>query len=799
MAEHLSNILPRLMRTPIHYVNRLLQNPIHLGIAVSTAISIVVNVLGFWDVEDMLTYFYSTGASYGGVLRTDSASQELVFRVLGVPVLDFGIIGGYRLPYQGAINMGPLWGLSTVFSAQLVIFMTHLLAMMVSGAAFGHFWNQIQHATSLISRRSRLMFVILLTAINYPTLEYVLDQDWYSNSVAYQGFLALTSALLSLMTLLKENKSTPPALHQSLRFAIVGASFLLMGLWSYLPLYVPPLLVLACSALVIAYRRKIVRVVLSRFLRSPLNSALTISLLMMLVSVVVEVVSEFSGRRMIDASGVDYWWAQPNRSISDLQHFLKQVFATETQPWGVLLDSVLGRRFGIPNDLTRIPHSGLVVWAFIAIQAFRGCLGRHRSTVVTLLVFWAVCFLQMIHLLPNPLRIRSDSFFRDILLSFALFATCLVLAEQRKHSPGSIGWKGDSFLPLIVALTSFALSIAYPIQHLSRWGGLSPYGLVGVVSRSDRWDEELQDALEGDSGVLAVVDPVFLNRWTEFLDRRNSLKLDGHDYRALRPEEWKGLYGSFQLRQAGFTLLEGQPKIRDATAFTGMNDSLKQSLEAPTTRSCDVGLLRFLNVGHVLATPTTMRRCASELATSQMVGSISPMSSEITDLSDSGLSMIRLQPRLVFESKSNPNAGANTETCGLLTDLTCFRSLRLSPTAEWRYNSDCSLPCIRHLSRMNSDSRAGTTLVMPINFAIGLSVTDDGGKRIPTTSVNGLLAIATDGVNGDHIFIEANADVRMWLMVSTAYAQYVVVGLATVLLHRKLRSERKPREMGRSQ
>jgi len=79
-----------------------------------------------------------------------------------------------------------------------------------------------------------------------------------------------------------------------------------------------------------------------------------------------------------------------------------------------------------------------------------------------------------------------------------------------------------------------------------------------------------------------VVDPTFLNQWTEFLRQREDLKLIGTGADDLVPKDWRGLYGSFQLRQAGFTLLEGQPKIRDATAFTVLVDSLKQSLETPT-------------------------------------------------------------------------------------------------------------------------------------------------------------------------------------------------------------------------
>jgi len=775
-------------------------SPIRIGIAVSIAISTLVSVLGFWDLEDMLTYFYSTGASFGGVFHDSGSSRSLVYRLLGVPVLDFGIIGGYRLPYQGVINAGPFWVLSSLVSAQLIVFSTHMLAMMVSGAAFGQFWKVIQSSTTKPSRWSNLLFIVLLIGANYPSLEYVLDQDWYSNSLAYQGFFTIASALLSLIVLIRNNCSESPDTNFSLRLAMVGLYLLLMGLWSYLPLYGPPLFILACVAIFGAYRRRMIRAVLSGFFRSGFNRLLFIVAVMYLLFVVVDVSIELSNRSLIDASGVDYWWAQPSRSVSDLQHFAKQLFATEIYPWSAMLNSLFGERLGIPTDLTRIPHSAVLVMSLIAFRLLRGPRLRHQSLMVTLIIVWGVSFLQMIHLLPNPLRIRSDSFFRDILLSFAMFAVSLVFAAPRTATANRITSRRDMLLPAVVLMTSFAVSLSYPLQHLYKWQKPSPYGLVGVLGDDGRWSNKLRDALDAEFGVVAVVDPTFLNRWSEFLSQREALELAGANFRKLEPDDWNGLYGSFQLRQSGFIVLEGQPKIRDATAFTGLNNSLKQSLEAPTADFCNAELFGFLGVTHVIASPETLTLCRASLNSTSRIDVKNISTSEITELPDSGMSLMRITSKAIYESPSLPPTDAGTDRCGLLADPRCLSTLQVQPSSEWTIAPQpCKLPCLHRLSRQGVTTDDDGMLLLPLNAAIPLAVADSAGRHVTTSEINGLLAIPTVGINGNELVVTAATDWRMWLQVALAYGQYVAIGFALVSLVRNKTRTRKSGQVVKQQ
>lgn len=767
-------------------------SPIRFGAFVSIVISVVVNVLGFWDIEDMLTYFYSTGSDFGGLFNGAGSSQELVHRVLGVPLLDFGIIGGYRLPYQGTINTGPLWALSSLLSAQLIIFLTHLMGMIASGVAFGHFWKQLLPSTEPWSTSSKLIFVALLSSANFPTLEYVLDQDWYSNSLAYHGFFTIASALFSLIVLIRNNSSGLPDTNYSLRLVLLGTYILLLGLWSYLPLYVPPLSVLAIFTAVSAYRRRLIRRILCTFFGSPVNALMFVVVFLSMGFVVMDVSSELSNRSIIDRSGVDYWWADPNRSLSDFLHFSKQLFATETYPWSALVNSLLGGTLGIPSDLTRIPHSALIAISLVAFETLRRRQLHHRPLIITILVIWSVSFLQMIHILPNLLRIRSDSFFRDILLSFAMFATGFIVTNPLDHASSPSGQKRTVLLPAVIVFTSLAVSLSYPLHHLSAWQRPSPYGLLGFYKGDNSWSENLHDALGAKSGVIAVVDPTFLNQWTEFLRQREDLKLIGTGADDLVPKDWRGLYGSFQLRQAGFTLLEGQPKIRDATAFTGLVDSLKQSLETPTIEYCKADLFGFLGVTDVVGKPGLLDQCRKSLESAGDSDSDVIEIGEISPLADSGLSFVQLSSDAVYESTSFVARDDELSRCGLLADSSCITTLQIRPSAGWAISPQpCRLPCVYRLSRTGNSVGKRDALVLPVNASIPLAVTDEMKRPLMTRSMNGLLAIPTTELNEQEIFVSVRTDIRMLLQIMVAYGQYAVVGLAiSGVFLRKLQESR---------
>ncbi|MFM7081299.1 MAG: hypothetical protein ACKOYI_04955, partial [Actinomycetota bacterium] len=107
-----------------------------LTVTVSLLTFVVINFLGYWDVEDLFTSGSSLGARFGfstGIDRTN----DLIYSLWGVPLLDFGIIGGYRLPFQGTINTGPLWILRNLLPAEVILVSTHLISMMIAAVSFG--------------------------------------------------------------------------------------------------------------------------------------------------------------------------------------------------------------------------------------------------------------------------------------------------------------------------------------------------------------------------------------------------------------------------------------------------------------------------------------------------------------------------------------------------------------------------------------------------------------------------------------------------------------------------------------
>jgi hypothetical protein len=99
--------------------------------------------------------------------------------LFGVPVADFGIIGGYRLPLaDGTISTGPMWFLRSFIPAELMLALPLLGAMILSGLAFGHFWGETRGFNREVPRISLLMCGLCYLTLCYPTILYMLEQDY---------------------------------------------------------------------------------------------------------------------------------------------------------------------------------------------------------------------------------------------------------------------------------------------------------------------------------------------------------------------------------------------------------------------------------------------------------------------------------------------------------------------------------------------------------------------------------------------------------------------------------------------
>ena len=226
------------------------------------------------------------------------------------------------------------------------------------------------------------------------------------------------------------------------------------------------------------------------------------------------------------------------------------------------------------------------------------------------------------------------------------------------------------------------------------------------------------------------------------------------------------------MREAGFSTLEGSPKIRDASAFTGLTSSLKQSLNAVGPDFCDMNLFSFLRVTTVIMSTATKDSCYDRLtAWASINNKLLDENPVPLSNTDPVMWISNLSRTQVFRTSFAPSH--SSVYCGLLTDKTCFATLGLQPTSQWEIvERDCELPCVIRLERTGGSTGDGS-IVLPLNARNALRAMDQSGNPVKTTVYNGLVAIP-EVTAAQQISIVAQPDIRIWLHVITAYAQYAV-------------------------
>jgi hypothetical protein len=754
----------------------ILRRPTLLSVGISLIVFAIINVQGYWDIEDLFVAGYSVGSRYGmrglGVDHTES----LVFSLAGVPVLDFGIIGGYRLPFQsGTFSTGPFWIFRNLVSTEIILAVTHLASMLTAALAFGLFWKQVQSTSKRPAWQSSGLLALSWIALHYPTFEHMLPQDWYTVSISHQGFVAVSAALLTITLNCRSESRSPRVVRASIRLLLLGVYFLSVAHAGHFATYFPTIVFLSILTASLSFRHQTLRLSSLR-LKSWLPEVMfSFALMIRGMNLLSDLWIETRSRSEV---GSDYWWANPTQSFSNLKHFLGQLVSTEFQPWLLRMLPSVPDQFNV-GPSSRLPHSAFlvaVVLLFFAVRMRNHLNGRVLLGVLTL---WLLNFLFMIGIVRNPVRVSVDYHYRDILLTISMLAVGVVWHMQplklSSFEKRCLGWG----LPVVLAVTSFSVSVNAPVFHHQVSPERSnPYALVNAVGMTDQWIETLSNSTGSRGGVLAVVDPIFLNRWK---DKGN----------------WQGLRGFYELREAGYVTLEGSPKIRDASAFTGLKSSLKQSLNAPSSSLCDSGLFDFLRVTSVITSAESQTPCYSKLA----------------DVTDEPLKPSRITPialpdtqnkmwilnlrnqHTVFEAGFAQHSYGEVQ-CGLLTEIRCFNQLDLQPSSQWLFSTiDCRLPCVLTLSRHPVQQRDDRVVVLPLNAGNSLRVIEtstDTPRLVETTRFNGLLAIPDDPRN-QHLQVVAVGDWRMWLHVVTAYSQYLVIIPPLVLRSRRWLSRHQSR------
>jgi hypothetical protein len=731
--------------------------PTLIALIVSVGVFAVIHLLGFWDVEDLFHTGYPMAARYGLSGISTNSTNQLVHSLLGVPVFDLGIIGGYRLPLaDGTISTGLLWPLRNLLPVEILLAALLLTAMLFSAFAFGRFWAVATRSVSKSDWPNGVICGLCYLALCFPTFQYMLEQDWYTMAFSFNGFVIVATSLLVITITCRSSEPSAVLAKSSLRLTLVGCYFLLLGHTGLMVLYMPSMLLIAILAISSCVRARTSRLLSFKRSEWVVELLLLVGIATRAASLLTELVSEVSGRRSI---GSYVWWATPTRSFADFKHFLGQLLSTELKPWIAILDPMILEQFNI--DLaSRMPHTAFLVVAVVAVSVFRKSSNSNRSLVLVCLGLWTANFLLMIKVVQNPVREPADYLYRDVLLTLAMMTVGLIprTRASEKANPMSRLWQWS--LPVSLMLTSVAVSASFPMFHLKEYGSSSPYALPNALQDSDPWIDAFEQAAGTTHGVIAVIDPRFLSRWSDdsITDRR--------------ARDWLGLRGFYEFREAGFTTLEGSPKIRDASAFTGLTDSLKQVLDPPTSDFCGSGLLSFLRVTTIIMSTESRDQCY--LRATNKSGNITLRASEPAPLADSGMLISNLSQQQLFRTDSNSTDNGGIR-CGLLADPACFEKLGLLPSNQWQATArNCSLPCVFQMTRTTNTTNEQGMIVLPFNIGNALRVTDQTGTTIPSTSYNGMIAIPAN-TPGNTITITVGTDWRMWLQVITAYLQYAVL------------------------
>lgn len=739
----------------------ILLHPITLTIAISAIALLSVHTLGYWDLEDTFASGSSLGAPFGFSGWGTIGVSRLVHSLFGVPVMDFGIIGGYRLPSQGTISTGPFWFLRWFLPAELILAMTHAVAVLLSSLAFGYLWHRATFSTAHTSVVRNLTCIVCWISLFFPTFEYLLGQDWFTASSSYHGFITVSTSLVMLALEVRSRNPSPAAVRVGVRLTLLGSYVLLLGHTGLLALYAPTTVLLAIFTLFTALRMREFRMMFVAWKPWMLELLLAAGVSLRSVTLLADLLAEVTTRSVI---GSDYWWSRPTRDLNGLKHFVGQLGGTELKPWLAVIAPDFLAQFNI-GKLSRVPHSAAVVTLLLTISLLKNWRRPNSGLSRLLLGLWSGNFLLMTSVLKNPIRVGVDYLYRDVLLVLAVLGVAVYLSSQLSRASTTNIKLWNASLLSVLAFTSGMVSLSFPLFHYQQYRQASPYSLPKAISDSDPWIHKLHDATTVDKGTLFVVDDLFLNRWTSGEGDLN----------------WMGLRGFFEVREAGFTAVQGSPKIRNAAAFTGLTTSLKQSLDPPTADFCDARLLSFLRVTVLITSPRTSADCIRNVVATNYTTSLHIEVKSVLEASNMLLSNVSGQQ--VFRVDTTHAAGRGVK-CGLLRDTTCFSTLNLRPSSGWMYQSgDCELPCLVRLGRAKSGLTTSEKLVVPFNSGNALSAKDQFGRPLAIDSVNGLMAIATDA-SVDEILITARTDLRMKLHALTGYSQFLpLLGL----LIRKIR------------
>lgn len=732
----------------------------------------IVLIVGTFDQEDLYHSLYSIGGFYGPALSR-GWDFSLTKTLWGIPVLDLGLVGGFRLPFQSSFGSGFLWPLREILSSQAIATIYVLFAMLIAAVSYSRFaesWTPI-----VTSGKQRLTFGIARYAawliFLYPILEYLLQEDWYSCVVPYCGFIAIC-AQLSRKDLRNASLVRSTDVREVVRMVLVGVYLVFLGHASLLRLYfwLPALLLVWQAPIVL-------RVIRGQLRLAKVEILLVVVVVLRIVTVLVDVMSEY--RERPGNTATPDWWVSPLRGPGDFKHFIGQVLVSENS-WilRLLAPDFLGK-FNLPaSGLGRLPLSLLLLLVLVGVTEMVFGKSKKRAWCLSILALQLIIFCSMVGILP--LFIGSDYLWRDTMIvgvGIVSLASLSALGDWTQSAPVFLKSVIAAFIAGLLSYYAVTTAVAPSTVMAGRSdAGLpafSPKSVFGATTNDREW-QSLVDALkvEDDSTVA------FMNLKIPYFD---------DNVTQTRVGEFGGLTGWHQLRQVGFRSFEGYPKLRSTKHLNG-STGFKSRLTFPTDAICRQTTALLFQIDSIVVRSQDMKSCLAQLQVSDSGVSRFPIRVDVSDLPGTELRVIHIRTQYWITVRPSTNAQSSPE-CGVLTDVNCVSSAGQLGLIPFPHNEvQCFGRCISTLDfrSVSSESSESRIVLLPISGDIPTRVISSDGERIATRNINGFVGIPLVEVAGKELQVEWYSDFRILLQGLSGWSQMLIVLIIVVRAGRSI-------------
>jgi len=729
---------------------------------VSFVVWLLLALLGTYDREELFHSLYSIGGFFGGI-GSGPWNFSLTRTYFGIPVIDLGLVGGFRLPYQGSLHSGFLLPLRTLVPSVAIALLYILASLLLATYAFTLCTGSWLRGEW--SRRERARYVSLCVAcwlvICYPMLEYLLSEDWYSAVLPYTGFLAVVFALCRA-ELVRGEEVPLRSLQQSLRLLLAGCYFLLLGHVSMIAVYVwlPALLALwqlpgASRSIRLHWRKLAFEAVLGGVV------------LVRLLAVMIDVGSELRGVGVPRPIGD--WWASPLQGVGAFKHFIGQFIAVENS-WLLreLAPEFLGR-FNVPAvGLGRLALSvSLLIFGALIVLCSRAVHeSRVRVWLWTIVILWFWQFLWMVQVVPPLVRVSASYLMRDSLIVIGALTSITSLPYLLGKSVNGQfkALRHISNLLVLIAFYYAFTTIFVPLTLAESRNGqerpfVSPTSALGSTTRNEEWRGTLDSIAQEDVPLVVLVNSKF-PLFPYVVDRAK--------------DDWKGLTGWHQLRQVGIRSWEGFPKLRSTVHLNG--DEAPSRLSWLSFELCNADVVMLLRVDKLLVTPEDLGECLVGLR-SASAASLPEVTVDAQILRSAGLVMVSLRHRTMFAVIPTESRNRNS-VCGVVTEPGCIFGLGQREDVVGVGPVVCTGRCLIELDLSGQQTRPSDRriVVFPLNAQLPHKIMEVGSDReLPSLAVGGFIGVPVREAAGHRLRVELQPDVRMSLYALAGWSHFLLV------------------------